>query len=281
MLKKLIDTAGYNALVQAKYGYMLYNKNDLYIGRAIETYGEYSESEVSLFRQICSQGDVVVEVGANIGAHTLVFAQLVGSGGRVYAFEPQRVVFQTLCANMALNSLTNVECYQMAASSEDGFVFLPDVHYDQTGNFGGIEISQSETGNRVPAVKLDDFLNVPRLRLLKVDVEGMESEVIAGAVRLIDRHKPILYVENDRLEKSKQLIELIWSLDCKAYWHLASLFSPDNYAGNIQNLYPGIVSANMLCVPNSLNLTVQGLTEIVDAGFHPLRRTPAPGQHPV
>ena len=108
MLPLLAETAGFNALVRAKHGLMLFNKNDTYIGRSIGKYGEFSEGEIAIFDQLCRPGDIVVEVGANIGTHTLPIAKMVGVAGRVHAFEPQRIVFQTLCANMALTvSLTS------------------------------------------------------------------------------------------------------------------------------------------------------------------------------
>ena len=88
---------------------MLYNFHDLYIGRSLDLYGEYSEGEIDLFGQIVQPGQVVVEVGANIGAHTVFLAHRSGPAARVLAFEPQRIVFQTLCANLALNSITNVD----------------------------------------------------------------------------------------------------------------------------------------------------------------------------
>ena len=65
--------------------------------------------------------------------------------------------------------------------------------------------------------------------------------------------------ENDRLEKSKDLIELIWSLNYRIYWHLPPLFNPDNFAGDTENIYPGIVSVNMLRLHNSVNMNLKGL----------------------
>ena len=170
MLKNIIDTSGFNAVVKGKYGYITYNKNDIYIGKAIGKYGEFSDSEVEIFRKLCGTNDVIVEVGANIGTHTLALSQIVGSNGRVYAFEPQRVVFQTLCANLALNSITNVECFQLTVSSEKGHVLLPELRYDVEGNFGSVCIDNFDQGTKVPKVVLDDFLEIPRLKLLKVDV---------------------------------------------------------------------------------------------------------------
>ena len=75
----------FNRLKVCRYGQMLFNVNDRYIGRSLDLYGEYSEGEVALFRQIVWPGDVVVDVGAHVGAHTLFFARQVGPAGRVLA----------------------------------------------------------------------------------------------------------------------------------------------------------------------------------------------------
>lgn len=272
MLDKIIYSNGFNAIVKGKYGYVVYNRNDMYIGKAIETYGEFSESEVELFRELCGEGDIIFDIGANIGTHTMVFSQLAGSEGRVHAFEPQRIVYQTLCANMAINSISNVECHQVALSTKEGFLFVPDVRYDKEGNFGGIEITKAKEGTRIPAVKLDNFLNVPRLKLMKIDVEGMECDVLAGATRMIHQHRPIIYLENDRVEKSKELIEFVWSLKYRAYWHFAPLFNPNNFSECQENLFPNLYSINMLCVHKSSELDTSRFREVTDSDYHPFQR---------
>src|SRR5258707_14359705 len=110
----------FNHLKACRYGHMLYNIHDVYVGRSLDLYGEFSEGEVGLFRQLVKPGDLVLDVGANIGTHTLFFSQRIGATGRVLAFEPQRIVFQTLCANLAINSATNVWCYPHAVGGEPG-----------------------------------------------------------------------------------------------------------------------------------------------------------------
>jgi FkbM family methyltransferase len=271
-MERIIDSDGFNAVVKGRHGYVLYNKNDAYIGKAIEKYGEFSELEVRLFGQICKEGDIVIEAGANIGALTLPIARLVGKRGRVYAFEPQRIVFQTLCANMALNSIENVECHQLALSAQEGFVQIPDIRYDVAGNFGGVDVRRFKTGHKVRTARLDDVLDIPRLNLLKIDVEGMEHEVISGARTLIGKHKPALYVENDRQDKSQSLIELIWSLDYRLFWHTPPLFNPDNFARDPENAYPRIVSVTMFGLHKSAAANMKGFAEVGDSGFHPLRK---------
>lgn len=273
MLKKIIEGEGYNRIVESRYGYILYNKNDIYVGRSFENYGEFSESEADLFRQICVHGDRVVDVGANIGAHTLVLARQVGQSGRVYAFEPQRVVFQTLCANMAINSIGNTECFQVAVSNEPGFVNIPDIRYDLEGNFGGFEIEKfSQSGIKTKVVSLDEILDVPTLKLIKIDVEGMELGVIKGAKETIRQHSPVLYIENDRTDRSKALIEEIRSLDYRMFWHRPPLFNPDNYANNPDNIFGGISSVNMLCLHKKLSLNLKGFDEVLDSNEHPIHK---------
>ncbi|MCB1092516.1 MAG: FkbM family methyltransferase [Verrucomicrobiae bacterium] len=271
MLPKIVDSPGFNAVVAGRYGFQVFNKNDRFVGRAVEKYGEFSEAECTLFRQLCRPGDLVVEVGSNIGTHTLALSQFVGPKGRVIAFEPQRIVFQTLCATLALNSVTNVEAHQMAVGEARGELPLPEFRYDLEGNFGGIAVDQFQEGKPVPVVTLDEFLpSLPRLRLLKIDVEGMEERVIRGARRIIETHRPFLYVENDRVEKSPELIDAIRSLGYRLFWHAPPLFNAGNFAGDAENLFEGIVSINMLGFHESADVVLNGLPEVGNRDQHPL-----------
>lgn len=263
----------FNKLIKAKNGFCLYNKNDQYIGRSIEEYGEFSQLEVELFNQICKVSDTIIEVGANIGAHTQVFSNLVGNKGKVLAFEPQRIVFQTLNANIALNSMLNVFTYQYAIGSEEKTIFLPPINYQSHGNFGGINVDGFKKGEPIKQVLLDSFIDdINKLKLIKIDVEGMESEVIKGAKKTIEKFKPLLYVENDRQEKSQELIELIQELGYRVYWHLPRLYNETNYFKNKKNVFGNIVSVNMLCIHKDLNINVEKMVEVKDSTYHPMRK---------
>ena len=270
-LPLLLDGAGVNQLVRGRHGYFLFNRNDVYIGRSLALYGEYSEHEVLLFDQICRAGDVVVEVGANIGTHTVPLARRVGPAGRVHAFEPQPVVFQTLCANIALNSLLNVHCHNAAAGVQAGVLQVPPLAYDQPGNFGGVSLTDRGEGVPVPVVKLDDALgNLARLTLLKVDVEGMELAVLQGAAGLIRRLRPVLYVENDRADRSAALMRAMRQLGYRLHWHLPYLYNPQNYAARVENVFGNVASCNVFAVPSELQLLVKDLPESTDDSVHPM-----------
>lgn len=268
--RNLIPEGGFNRCVRAREGYLVYNANDIYVGRAVERYGEYGEFEAQLLRHLCRAGGVVADIGANIGTHTLVMAGAVGPAGFVYAYEPQRIVFQALCANLAVNSVLNVDARQAAVGATPGHVLLPDLDYRAEANFGGVEIADFDSGRKVRLVTLDEDLELERLDFMKVDVEGMELEVLRGADALLRRFRPPLYVENDRLERSPALLAHLLGLDYRVYWHTPPLFNPDNFYAETENIYPGIVSLNILCLPRELPQELP-YPEVRHADEHPLK----------
>jgi FkbM family methyltransferase len=253
--------SGSSALKACRHGPMLYNRHDAYIGRSLEDYGEFSGEEVDLFRQLLKPGDVVIEAGANIGAHTVPLAQMVGSTGAVHAFEPQRILHQMLCANVALNGLKNVHAHHAALGAEAGSITVPSLDYDRPNNFGGLSLGGTAPGETVP-LRMIDELELPRVNLIKADVEGMEHEVLSGGRATIERCRPLLYVEDDRAEKSKALAQLIASFGYRMYRHTPPLFRPRNYFENPVNVFGGVVSKNLLCLHASVPSAITGLPEV-------------------
>jgi FkbM family methyltransferase len=259
-----IDPA-FNRLKDCRHGRLLYNHHDLFIGRSLDLYGEYSEAEFHLFDELLNPGDGIVEVGANIGSLTVPLARKVGNTGGVFAFEPQRLCFQTLCANVALNSLINVWAYNVACGQTTGSVRVPMLNPSVDYNFGQLAVAGQQQGDFIACIPLDSF-GIPKCRLLKVDVEGMELDVLRGATQLISRFQPAIYVENDRPEKSDELVRLIQSLNYELYWHRPALFNPNNFLNNPDNIFGTIVSLNMLCVPRSANPHIEGLEPVQRVG---------------
>ena len=263
-------------LVETRHGRFLANPNDHYIGRALIEYGEFSEREWELLAQLAPPNAYVIEIGANIGAHTVSLAKAVGPRGHVVAFEPQPVLFQNLCANLALNGLTNVQAINAGCGEAEASLSFPRINYSQLGNFGGIPLDNlppdPQSPFRVPVRPLDEMVDLRALHLIKIDVEGMEAAAIRGARGLIAAHRPLLYVENDRVEKSAELIALIESLDYRAWWHTPTYFNADNFAGREDNIYGGVISVNMLCAPKERPVTAPGLKPVDGSRWHPLAK---------
>ncbi len=251
----------FQRLRRGKHGVFLYNRHDRYIGHSMDQYGEFSEGEIELFQQLIRPGDVVLEAGANMGFHTVVLAQFVSPAGKVIAYEPQRILFQTLCANLALSALTNVDARHAALGDKPGSLKVPMLDYAQPNNFGGVSFGQFSSGEDVPVQTIDQ-LQLPQLRLLKADVEGMESAVLLGASQTIARCRPLLYVENDRKDRSEELLTQMLGWDYRLYWHTPPLFNPTNYNRNPINAFGRIVSINVLGVPAELQMNVAGLRPI-------------------
>ncbi len=267
-------------LVEGRHGRFYVLAADQYVSRSLKTYGEWTEDEVALLCQALNPGDTAIDVGANLGSHTIPFARRVGHEGRVLAFEPQPRVFELLRANVELNELRNVELHGAACGAAPGEVELPPVDYAREANFGGVNVRDLEaagrgagvSGERIPVVTLDEAVPAQRVRLLKIDVEGMEREVLAGASRLIARSRPFLYVENEAPESSPVLIDAMRQLGYGLHWHVVPFFDPDNVRGRADDVFDGMGCVNVFGAPAEMALNLRGLVPVGDGRDHPRLR---------
>lgn len=246
---------------QTRSGPMLALATDVYMARSLEAYGEYCPEEGRMLKQLIRPGMTVVEVGANMGTHSVDLARACAPGP-FYAFEPQPRIFQVLCANLALNDIGNAFAYPDACGEVESEAVVPLMDYSTPGNFGGLSLKAAGEPGVTVRVRTIDSLNLAGCGLLKIDVEGFESQVLRGARGAIARHRPTIYVENDRAAQQAELISLIANMDYRLYWHTAGLFDPDNFNGFQEDIFGGVASLNMLCLPNELETTVKGLEQI-------------------
>ncbi|MEQ8789094.1 MAG: FkbM family methyltransferase [Pirellulaceae bacterium] len=254
--------SGPMALNRSKYGWMLYNVNDAFIGRSLDLYGEWCDRELEQLGRLLTSGDVVVDAGANIGTHTVFFAQRVAPRGFVLAFEPQRLAFQNLCANVALNGLTNVDCRRAAIAAERSTVHVPFLDPGAAQNFGALSLKQQSAGEQVDALSIDE-LGLRRCKLLKIDVEGMEREVLLGAAETIGRLRPLLCVENNTVDRSAEILRCIHGFEYDAYWIIEPYYNPRNFFGHRRNVFAAYQpEANLLCFPAGTR--VEGLLPVQD-----------------
>jgi FkbM family methyltransferase len=195
------------------------NLNEV-IDSSIYFLGAYEPDLVSAVKKLIKQGDTVLDVGANVGCHALLFSKLAGPQGRVIAFEPTTRAFQKLRRNRELNlevCTKNLVLEKMAIG--DRSVKSQPVQFRSSWRlFGPEEQTEHEL---LDILTIDEYLEkheLTRVDFIKIDVDGYEYKVIKGALRTLQVHKPVLMMEfghytlegvGDRLE---DLVDCLFSL---------------------------------------------------------------------
>lgn len=233
--------------------------DDEVIGASLAYYGEWAEEELYLLSSFLQPRDTVVDVGANIGTHTIAFSRFVGPLGQVFSIEGQPHAFALLTLNTILNFAENVRCVPAIVGKESGVRMVGEEDLAALRNLGGFSFADPE----VPApdsrpagqilfplsvVALDD-LQLPRCELLKIDAEGMELEVMFGAIRTIERFRPILYFEQARERFFPEVFGFLRDLSYDAFWHVADPFNRNNLRGCQRNIFGGDCEVMILALP--------------------------------
>jgi FkbM family methyltransferase len=196
--------AGQTDRVLAKRGLITYDL-DLSQGIDLAIYlGMYERQTSAVLRKLVSPGSLVLDIGANIGAHTLGLAQLVGSKGHILAFEPTDYAFQKLGRNLALNPelVSRVTAYQCFLAASDGGEAPSGVYssWPLVGEDGlhTKHLGRSMDTGAAQASRLDTILaefGDRKVQLVKLDVDGFECDVLRGATSLLRDVRPIFVME--------------------------------------------------------------------------------------
>ncbi|QQC67870.1 FkbM family methyltransferase [Paraburkholderia ginsengisoli] len=211
-------------LAASNHGSMIVNRNDHHVDAASRSYGvgfqildksSFDESEVNLVltlldcrRKHFGNGVVAIDGGANIGVHTIEWARHMHGWGHVLGLEAQEVLYYALAGNVALNNCMNARVKLAALGEQCGELVVPQPDYFMPASFGSLELRRNPDNefigqpiaydaaacNTIPMVNLDS-LGIERLDLLKLDVEGMELEVLRGGRSVIAKHRPIMVIE--------------------------------------------------------------------------------------
>lgn len=161
-------------------------------------YGQMEGAKDRLY-ELASAGDVVIDVGANIGETALHLGRRVGSTGRIIAFEPDPVMREKCRRNVSLNVSEEILLEPFALSDQAGQYRLHRVsERNPAGNRILTDVNAPTESVVVEAKRLDDYVDqqrIGRVSLVKVDVEGFEYRVMKGAERLVKRFRPRLFLE--------------------------------------------------------------------------------------
>jgi FkbM family methyltransferase len=193
-------------LIEGDWGHFLVLNNDQVIPTEILNQGAWGPADIELFKRHISTGDCVLDIGAHVGHHTIVFSRLVGQAGLVLSVEAQRVMFQLMNANCIINGAFNVRPFHAAASDHQQIVSLHPTNYARLDNFGSLGVNPKpersppeKQGESVAAVCVDDLVEQQcedrRVAFIKIDVQAYEKYALRGLLRTITRCKPKIFLE--------------------------------------------------------------------------------------
>ncbi|MGH6791065.1 MAG: FkbM family methyltransferase [Pseudolabrys sp.] len=219
-------------LASSNHGTMIVNRFDYHItgentghgvGHQIFEQSAYDPLEVELAitllefrRQFFGDGVMAIDCGANIGVHTVEWARAMAGWGSVVAIEAQERIYYALAGNIAINNCFNAIAINAAVSSESGMMRIPAPDHLVPSSFGSLELKagpQNEfigqtidysEDKSVPTRMINlDAMGFDRVDFIKLDIEGMELDALAGATTVLSTHRPIVLVESTKSDRAQ------------------------------------------------------------------------------
>ena len=151
----------------------------------------YEPDLTNLMIRALRPGDLAIDIGANLGCHSLFMSKFVGSTGRVFAFEPDPRNLSDFKKNLSLNDIANINLFEIAVSNRKGKVNIVSSNLD--GGWSAVSIGENDNFENselimdIPTSSLDEIVKWNKVRLAKIDVEGYEGEVLDGAENIINQ----------------------------------------------------------------------------------------------
>ena len=178
---------------------------------------DITQEKVDFFKKLAPEGSMCIDIGANIGEHTVSMALAVGKSGTVLSFDPNPIVFDVLKTNSELNThLTNIKPFNCAISETDAIFYYNSS--EASFSNGGISTEKDskhgkfQLPQQIKGVNLNTFLHahfaaeLSNLKLIKVDTEGYDKEILKSIAPVIRQYKPVIIAECfPKLNKSERI----------------------------------------------------------------------------
>jgi FkbM family methyltransferase len=222
---------------ETEFGIMRYFECDEPIGVALKTYGEWGNSELDLIKTLVRPGDVILQVGAHIGALTVPFAHLVGANGSVVAVENESRLFETLQVNVKEAACTNVVCESSIPFAKGENSSAPAPGYDEMGRVIPTPDKQTLlTGAYPMSFDARAATRLSNCRLIYLDCREAISKVMVSVRPILKATRAILFVRCDDTEEAAQLL-LSLQREYDTYLFAAPLFNADNFRRESRNIF--------------------------------------------
>ena len=194
--------------------------NNSHVVRALLHNNIWEENLVNIFEEYITKDDVVIDIGTYIGSHTLKMAELAK---KVISFEPQPIISECVKKTLKKKNIKNVIHYDIALSNFKGYT---NIHTNNDGDSSLEGLRDYKFINKYKcSVDLLDNLILEPIKLIKIDVECSEFEVLSGACRVIEESKPIIILETFKTKKNIKELEQF----CECFDYTSEYISSDNY----------------------------------------------------
>lgn len=180
-------------------------KNDNLVSRSIIEGWQYHKYFFDFLElnEIELSGKTIIDVGANNGSFTIDFSKLVGEAGKVYSFEPQRIIYMQLCTNCFINGCTNVFPINKAVGEKNEIIDIEVNDFDTNApvNYGNTHVViNNNTDKKTEAIECItiDSLNLKNVALVKIDIQGFELFALKGMLNTLKENRPYLFIEIEK-----------------------------------------------------------------------------------
>jgi FkbM family methyltransferase len=217
----VLAAADHGTMIVSRLDYLMLNESQsIGVGIQILDNSWFDADEVSMVlsllelrRKYFKDGVIAIDCGANVGVHTIEWAKRMTGWGSVLAIEAQERIYYALAGNIAINNCFNASAFHAAVSDRAGIMKMPRPNYLAAASYGSLELKQRANtefigqkidyseGYDVNMISIDG-LKLPRIDFIKIDIEGMEMEALAGAAASVERHRPVMLIESIKTDRA-------------------------------------------------------------------------------
>lgn len=245
--------------IETRYGRFALLENDQIISKSLRIYGEWAQDEIDILSEFIERGQTVLDVGAFIGTHSRAFSAMVGESGRVISFEPRQDTLTVLAKNVEFAQYKNIFVHPVGLGRAEESRHIAHISEESANNFGGFSIEPlAESANTpfdaIEVRKIDSYASdLSSVDFIKIDVEGMETDVLIGATEIIERYKPSIFTECNTAESGLAVLQFCKDHCYSAYGVLTRAFNPENFNKTSENIFSNAAEIGLLLIAKSRN----------------------------
>ncbi len=237
--------------MNARYGKIEVLRNDSIVSKSLRLYGEWAQLELNLLEKFIPKSSIVIDVGCFVGSHSRAFSSMVGKSGRIIAFEARKTISDIALRNSNTSTYNNITVINSGLGRAESLIDVPKIDLSRKENFGALKLKVSDHENNLETVKLStlDSFKINRADFIKIDVEGMEADVLEGAAKTITKSKPVIFTECNSVSDGLKILAWAHKNKYKVYASITAAFNANNFNSEEINIFGDGVEVGFIMLP--------------------------------